>query len=210
MTAVVTEFEELREGHGYLIEAGHLHFGLIAASLPWRTARRHKHVMAQTGHLAGSVAVVRDHGSGRVAIDGDGEAVIRWPADDPVDRELLWRGVADMVRLHAAAGAREVYDYALPTPVWTCGADIERAVRRVREVPVGRGGRIPFCAHQMGSARMGRDPATSVADPQGQLHDTPGVWIGDTSAFPTAVGANPMWTCMALARRTARAILAAR
>jgi choline dehydrogenase-like flavoprotein len=57
---------------------------------------------------------------------------------------------------------------------------------------------------------MGPDPTTSAADPRGQLHDTPGVWIGDTAAFPTAVGANPMWTCMALARRTARAILADR
>ena len=55
---------------------------------------------------------------------------------------------------------------------------------------------------------MGTDPDTSVADPEGRLHDTRGVWIGDTSAFPTAAGVNPMVTCMALARRTASAILA--
>jgi len=55
----------------------------------------------------------------------------------------------------------------------------------------------------MGTARMGADPATSVAAPSGQLHDTPGVWIGDTSAFPTSSGTNPMITVMALAHRTA-------
>jgi choline dehydrogenase-like flavoprotein len=55
----------------------------------------------------------------------------------------------------------------------------------------------------MGSARMGKDPATSVADPWGQLHDTRGVWIGDASAFPSASGTNPMITTMALAHRTA-------
>ena len=54
---------------------------------------------------------------------------------------------------------------------------------------------------------MGADPATSVAGPYGELHDVEGVWIGDTSAFPTALGVNPMVTCMALARRTAMAIL---
>ena len=54
---------------------------------------------------------------------------------------------------------------------------------------------------------MGKDPATSVADPWGQLHDTPGVWIGDASAFPTASGTNPMITTMALAHRTAANIL---
>lgn len=54
---------------------------------------------------------------------------------------------------------------------------------------------------------MGVDPSASVADPDGQLHDVRGVWTGDTSAFPTAVGSNPMVTCMALARRTAHALL---
>jgi len=35
------------------------------------------------------------------------------------------------------------------------------------------------------------------------------VWIGDASAFPSASGTNPMATTMALAHRTAEAILAA-
>ena len=55
------------------------------------------------------------------------------------------------------------------------------------------------------------DPAalkTSVAGPFGELHDTPGVWIGDASAFPTASGTNPMITTMALAHRTAAAMRA--
>ena len=60
--------------------------------------------------------------------------------------------------------------------------------------------------HQMGSARMGRDPQTSVAGPFGELHDVKGVWIGDASAFPSATGTNPMATVMALAHRTAEAI----
>lgn len=66
-----------------------------------------------------------------------------------------------------------------------------------------------FSAHQMGSCRMGADPAESVANQWGELHDTPGVWIGDASAFPTASGTNPMFTVMALARRTAEAIAGA-
>ena len=62
----------------------------------------------------------------------------------------------------------------------------------------------------MGSCRMGSDPGSSVADPTGALHDVEGVWIGDASALPTAPGVNPMLTVMAMARRTAHAILAAR
>ena len=55
---------------------------------------------------------------------------------------------------------------------------------------------------------MGSDRQTSVATPEGELHDTKGVWIGDGSAFPTASGTNPMVTIMALAHRTAEAIAA--
>jgi choline dehydrogenase-like flavoprotein len=65
-----------------------------------------------------------------------------------------------------------------------------------------------FTAHQMGSCRMGADPEDSVANPDGELHDTPGVWIGDASAFPTASGTNPMISVMALAHRTAEALAA--
>jgi choline dehydrogenase-like flavoprotein len=61
----------------------------------------------------------------------------------------------------------------------------------------------------MGTCRMGGDPKTSVANPWGELHDTPGVWIGDGSAFPTPSGTNPMVSIMALAHRTADAMAAA-
>jgi len=57
--------------------------------------------------------------------------------------------------------------------------------------------------------RTVRFPETSVAGPWGELHDTPGVWIGDGSAFPTPSGTNPMVSIMVLAERTADQILAA-
>ena len=76
-------------------------------------------------------------------------------------------------------------------------------------MPLRAGGFRLFAAHQMGTCRMGADPQTSVANPDGELHDTPGVWIGDASAFPTSSGTNPMITIMALAHRTGEAIVAA-
>jgi choline dehydrogenase-like flavoprotein len=76
-------------------------------------------------------------------------------------------------------------------------------------VPLAAGGQKLFSAHQMSSCRMGTDPQSCVADPWGELHDTPGVWIGDASALPTASGTNPMISIMALAHRTAEAIAAA-
>ena len=55
---------------------------------------------------------------------------------------------------------------------------------------------------------MGADPDDLRGEPEGELHDTPGVWIGDGSAFPTSSGTNPMITIMALARRTGERLAA--
>jgi len=60
--------------------------------------------------------------------------------------------------------------------------------------------------HPMGTARMGGDPATSVVSPSGESHGVPGLFVADASVLPTSLGANPMLTIMAVARRTARGI----
>ena len=113
------------------------------------------------------------------------------------------------MRLHVAAGARRIAALATGMPEWRVGDDVDRYVERLKRVPLRAGGFRLFAAHQMGTCRMGADPQTSVANPYGELHDTPGVWIGDASAFPTASGTNPMITIMALAHRTGEAIAAA-
>lgn len=63
-------------------------------------------------------------------------------------------------------------------------------------------------AHTIGTARMGDDPATSVVDSDGRVHDVPGLTICDNSVFPSALAANPALTIMALSLRTADRFLA--
>ncbi|MFW8628395.1 GMC family oxidoreductase [Deinococcus sp. ME38] len=67
---------------------------------------------------------------------------------------------------------------------------------------------LPRAAHTIGTARMGEDPASSVTDPFGRAHDTPGLWICDNSTFPSALAVNPALTQMALSLRTADALIA--
>ena len=58
---------------------------------------------------------------------------------------------------------------------------------------------------------MGTDPATSVANPWGELHDTPGrVDRRRAARSRPSSGTNPMISIMALAHRTAEAIAAPR
>jgi choline dehydrogenase-like flavoprotein len=57
--------------------------------------------------------------------------------------------------------------------------------------------------HNLGTAKMGNDPATSVVNGYGQAHDVPNLYVIDGSQFPTATGVNPTATICALAKRTA-------
>ena len=63
--------------------------------------------------------------------------------------------------------------------------------------------------HQAGTCRMGNDPASSVCDPTGTLHDVGNVVLADGSVHVTNGGVNPALTIMALAWRNAE-LLAAR
>jgi choline dehydrogenase-like flavoprotein len=209
-SVIVDEFSDGTEGYGFLLECPHYGTGLSSATLPWRSGRDHKLLMGKLTNASTFIGLVRDRGAGRITLDDDGEPLVSYPLDDDVDVAHLQRTLGVMARAHAAAGAQAIIDLHPKRPLWTRGKDLDGWVDEIAALPMGNGGRPLFSAHQMGSARMGSDPRRSVANPEGELHDTPGVWIGDTSAFPTAVGSNPMLTCMALARRTAHAILAAR
>ena len=208
--AIMHEFEAIEDGHGFLVEGSHYHPGLAASAFPTGSGVEHKEMMAALPYTASLVFLIQDHGSGRVGLDGDGRAVHAYPFDDPLDARNFHRGVDALVRIHERAGAQQIVAPVKGVEPWRRGDDLEAWLEQLARVPVGAGGLAGMSAHQMGSARMGHDPATSVADPEGQLHDVGGVWVGDTSAFPTSSGVNPMVTCMALARRTAHAILEGR
>jgi choline dehydrogenase-like flavoprotein len=64
-------------------------------------------------------------------------------------------------------------------------------------------------AHIMGTARMGEDPASSVTDAFGRLHQVDNLYVADGSVFVSAGGFNPSNTIMALALRMARHIVGA-
>lgn len=57
--------------------------------------------------------------------------------------------------------------------------------------------------HNMGTARMGKDPSTSVCNSWGQTHDIPNLFVADGSLFPTVGCENPTLTIVALVLRQA-------
>jgi choline dehydrogenase-like flavoprotein len=204
--ALCDEFADTGDGYGFLVETAQYAPGLIGSATPWVSGADHKERMTQFRFGGSFIGLTRDRGHGRVLIDGSGEAMPTYSVADEADVANLRRGVEAQVRLHEAAGAHTITPLAGGAPTWRRGDDLDSFIHGAVRIPFRMGGYRLFSAHQMGSCRMGRDPATSVADPRGELHDTKGVWIGDASAFPTSSGTNPMITIMALARRTAEEI----
>ncbi|MGC6431534.1 MAG: GMC oxidoreductase [Jejuia sp.] len=58
--------------------------------------------------------------------------------------------------------------------------------------------------HEMGTARMGHDPKTSVLNKNNQMHDVKNVFITDGSCMTSSGSQNPSLTYMALTARAAK------
>jgi len=58
-----------------------------------------------------------------------------------------------------------------------------------------------LCIHEMGTARMGRDPKTSVLNGRNQVHAVPNVFVTDGACMTSASCVNPSLTYMALTAR---------
>ena len=56
--------------------------------------------------------------------------------------------------------------------------------------------------HELGTARMGNDPKTSVLNQHQQSHDVKNLFVVDGSSHVSASCQNPTWTIMALAWRS--------
>ncbi|MEE4024648.1 GMC family oxidoreductase N-terminal domain-containing protein [Gordonia sp. PKS22-38] len=194
--------------NAFLIEGVQQFPGLYASVTPWTSAAGHKELTARYRSRADWVFIIEDQGTGRISIDDDGRSVATYPFDDESDQRTFHSAAAACVRMHVAAGADTIWVGGQPTAPWRRGDDVEEFITQLDSLPMGPGGLVAFSAHQMGSAALGADPATSVADIHGQVHDARGVWIADASGMPTCSSVNPMVTTMTLARRTAHAILA--
>jgi choline dehydrogenase-like flavoprotein len=213
-TIGVYRFQTSDDGaHGPWIEVAPAHPGLAATALPWSGSAEFRRLMERTEHVATPIVLVRDVGEGRVTIDADGRARPQYTLT-PRDRRNLVRGLVETARILRAAGATRIL--SLHTPLIEVGdggrpvseGQYDAFVAQVESAGIRENAVALFSAHPMGSARAGNDPRRSTARPTGEVHGVDGLWIGDSSLLPSAPGANPMMSIMALAWRTSDHLLA--
>ena len=61
--------------------------------------------------------------------------------------------------------------------------------------------------HMFGTCRMGSDPRRAVVGPDFQHHAVRGLYVADSSVFPSSLGVNPQIPIMAVATLAARSVL---
>ena len=126
------------------------------------------------------------------------------------DVEHMRRGVRGAAQVVEAMGARRVYSSHSDWVSFEPGArgDVDDFMRQADACGWGAGQAQMVSFHIMGSARIGDSPIDSVCDPTGEVWSTPGLYVMDGAAFPTASGVNPMVTIEALSHMNARGLAA--
>lgn len=202
---------------GYVIESAPGHPGLLALAVPWDGAEDHAGWLRNSRYLVPLVAVTRDGGEGRTTLTRAGRVRIDYRLDAEGIRTLR-HAAGSMARLARAAGAVEILAAAAPILRHRANGEDEAArfeafIAQVEALDFSPNRGTVFSAHQMGTIRMGADARDHAADPRGRVRDAggriiAGLYVSDTSTFPTGVGVNPMLAVMSMARRVSRTVLA--
>jgi long-chain-alcohol oxidase len=199
------------DGAGYGVKYEHVATppSILLSFSPWRGGRHHAELMQALPYTTGLGVLLRDHGVGEVRTGKDGEPIVRYKLT-PGDVEHMRRGIRGAAQAVEAMGARRIYSSQSKWVSYEPGArgDLDSFMRDADACGWGAGQAQVVSFHIMGSARMGASPMSSVCDPSGEVWSTPGLYVFDGSAFPTASGVNPMVTIEALAHMNARGLAA--
>lgn len=162
------------------------------------------------------IAMVRDRDSGTVSIDSsDGSPLINY-TPSKFDRKNMTIGLAAVSKLCYLQGASELAPFVpgvLPFKSQIAASERTLAdpafnewLSQLQSTELSPTTSVFNTAHQMASCRMSISPQTGVVDRNGKVWGIDNLYISDTSVFPSASGANPMITAMAIADRIAHGI----
>lgn len=189
-------------GYGFKFETAPVHPLFPAAFIGWEDGASFKRDVLGLGHLDVGGILLRDRDHGKVVIRKDGSPVWKYSLSK-YDQAHIREGVKRATEMYIAAGAEEVVSSTIRPVRLKRGGSLEDFMAGVDSIGYASNQTGYFTFHQMGSARMGTDPANSVVDSTNEVHDVPGLYVMDGSCFPTASGVNPMLSIASIAHRGA-------
>uniref|UniRef100_A0A7S0GZP3 Long-chain-alcohol oxidase n=1 Tax=Amorphochlora amoebiformis TaxID=1561963 RepID=A0A7S0GZP3_9EUKA len=191
------------KGYGARLEVPSIHPSLMASSLNWRGAAAAKADMLKALRFSLLIVLTRDSGSGRVYSDAKHQPRIEYSLRRK-DANHMIKGVEMACRVLMAAGAEVIHTVQSGIEAYHCTdqgvADptFHKWIKRVKQVGPKPNQCPLFSAHQMGTCKMGINPTQGGVKPSGETWEVDGLYVCDTSVFPTPSGTNPMVTVAAV------------
>ena len=152
----------------------------------------------QTGFGADFKKALSQPGPWRFSFFGFGECLPNHNNFVELNKEKLDAWGIPTLKIHCAYGENE---HALRKDMAVSGAEMLEAVGGKNIQPFQRDDPPGLTIHEMGTARMGRDPKTSVLNSYNQAHDVKNLFITDGAAMVSSACVNPSLTYMALTAR---------
>lgn len=143
-------------------------------------------------------SLIKDLGPWRFGIGGFGECLPR--ADNVVTLHptLQDKWGIPALQIHCTFGPNEL---AILEDMQQTAAEILEAAGATDIQTYNNHSPPGLCIHEMGTARMGRDPRTSVLNGWNQCHDVKNVFLTDGACMTSSANQNPSLTYMALTAR---------
>jgi choline dehydrogenase-like flavoprotein len=154
--------------------------------------------IAQTGFGLEFKKSIRQPGPWRFIFGGFGECLPNHNNFVELDKEKVDAWGIPVLKINCAFGENEL---ALRKDMSITAAEMLTAAGAHDIEPFADDEPPGFSIHEMGTARMGRDPRTSVLNPYNQAHDVKNLFITDGGAMVSSSCVNPSLTYMALTAR---------
>ena len=156
------------------------------------------HAMDIPGFGADFKKAVKETRPWRISLGGFGECLPQWENYCELDKERVDAWGIPILHISAAYGDNEqkmVADMAESAAEMLEAAGAED-IEMTNEMSVPG-----LAIHEVGTARFGNDPKTSVLNKWQQAHDVSNLFVMDGSCYPSSTCQNPTVTFMALASR---------
>ena len=154
--------------------------------------------ITQTGFGADFKKSLSKPGPWRFSFGGFGECLPNHNNYIELDKAKLDAWGIPTLKIHCGWSENEL---ALRKDMAISAAEMLAAVGGREIEPFERNDPPGFAIHEMGTARMGRDPKTSILNSFNQAHDVKNLFITDGGAMVSSSCVNPSLTYMALTAR---------
>ncbi len=144
---------------------------------------------------------IKNAGGWRFHLQGSGEMLPRYENQVSLHPTKIDKWGMPQLHIDCSHSANEI---KMREDIADTAAEILRAIgvkdvvkfnHTIDEWPIG------LSIHEMGTARMGKDPKTSVLNGHNQAHDVPNLFVTDGACMTSCAWQNPSLTFMALTAR---------